>query len=320
MESKILTISTSPMISEMCDLPEVIKNIPYNLTSCLVDENNCEDLKLALMRKTEFPIKDALETGCSMFGWTVRIVPIFNVDNNTKLPTPLPFIPVVKEKDKTIDVIANMQMLRIKKAINGDMMYTADGKAIIDFLTLAYVFAFAVVAPNKIRMNDSIFRNLVDMYVSMIYGSVFRGTTLAVDENNLRMITFYVTRFITEGMFREEESSLNLAKSISGIRDDYFAITKMKYPSLILTIESLLDILAKEIPAIAVKKFNVLFAHSSWSKSYGTLFSFSIDYLPYLVSLAYTRQMQFRYATVALKTAADKATANISGKLKDMIK
>ena len=192
------------MISEMCDLPEVIKNIPYNLTSCLVDENNCEDLKLALMRKTEFPIKDALETGCSMFGWTVRIVPIFNVDNNTKLPTPLPFIPVVKEKDKTIDVIANMQMLRIKKAINGDMMYTADGKAIIDFLTLAYVFAFAVVAPNKIRMNDSIFRNLVDMYVSMIYGSVFRGTTLAVDENNLRMITFYVTRFITEGMFKEE--------------------------------------------------------------------------------------------------------------------
>lgn len=320
MESKLLTLSTSPIINEMCDLKEVAKNIPYNLSECRVNEDNCEDLNLALMRATEFPIKDALYGNCTILGWKINIVPVFNVDNSTKLPSVLPFIPMVIEKDKSVTIIANMTMLKIKKSINGSMMYTADGKAIIDFLTLAYVFAYSVIAPNKLRINDGLFRNLIDMYVSMIYGSVFRGTTLAIDENNLRIITFFVTRFITEGMLKEENVSLNLAKSISGIKDDYFSITKMKYPSNILTFEMLLDALAKEIPAIAVKKFNTLFAHQAWSKNYGALFSFSIDYMPYLITIAYTRQMQFRYSSAAFKSVAEKSAFNVSNKVKDIIK
>ena len=254
-----------------------------------------------------------------MMGWKIKITPIFNVDNDTKLPAVLPFIPIVIEKEKTVNVIANMNMLKIKKSINGDMIFTADGKAIVDYLTLAYVFAYAVVNSSKLRMNDGIFRNTIDMYVSMIYGSVFRGTTLATDDNNLRVITFFVTRFLTEGMLREEEKSLNMAKSMSGIRDDYFAITKMKYPDLILTFDMLLDILAKEIPAIAVKKFNVLYAHTAW-KNFGAIFGFSIDYFPYLMALAYTRQMQFRYSSMVFKTAAEKSAFNISNKIKDMLK
>ena len=320
MESRILTLSTSPLISEMCELQKVAKDIPYNLSECRVTEENCEDLKLALMRATELPIKESLDGSCTIYGWKVNIVPVFNVDNETKLPSVLPFIPIVMEKDKSVTIIAHMTMLKLKKAINGSMMYTADGKAIIDFLTLAYVFAFAVIAPAKLRVNDGLFRNLIDMYVSMIYGSVFRGTTLAIDDNNLRVITYFVTRFITEGMLKEEDVSLNLAKSISGIRDDYFSITKMKYPSAVLTFEMLLDILAKEIPAIAVKKFNTMFAHQAWSKSYGALFGFSIDYFPYLIAISYTRQMQFRYSSAAFKTAAEKSAFNVSNKVKDIIK
>ena len=319
MESKILTLSSSPIINEMCDLKEISKNIPYNLTECLVTEENCEELKIALMRNTEFPIKDALEGTTTMMGWKIKITPIFNVDNDTKLPAVLPFIPIVIEKEKTVNVIANMNMLKIKKSINGDMIFTADGKAIVDYLTLAYVFAYAVVNSSKLRMNDGIFRNTIDMYVSMIYGSVFRGTTLATDDNNLRVITFFVARFLTEGMLREEEKSLNMAKSMSGIRDDYFAITKMKYPDLILTFEMLLDILAKEIPAIAVKKFNVLYAHTAW-RNFGAIFGFSIDYFPYLIALSYTRQMQFRYSSMVFKTAAEKSAFNVSNKIKDMLK
>lgn len=320
MESKVLTLSTSTLVNDICNLKDVAKDIPYNLSECLVTPENCEDLKLALMRASEFPIKYALETGCPMLGWTIKITPIFNIDNATKLPSILPLIPVVMEKDKVINIIANMHMLKIKKSLSGDLAFTADGKAIMDFLTLAYVFAFAVISPNKLRVNDGLFRNLIDMYVSMLCGSVFRGTTLATDENNVRIITYFVTRFITEGMLKEENPSLTMAKSLSGIRDDYFAITKMKYPNLVLTFENLLDIISKEIPAIAVKKFNTIFAHQSWSKSYGALFSFSIDYLPYLITIAYTRQMQFRYSTIMLKTVAEKSAFNVSGKVKDIIK
>ena len=319
MESKVLGLSSSPVITEMCNLKEISKNIPYNLSECLVTEENCEELKIALMRNTEFPIKDALEGTTTMMGWKIKITPVFNVDNGTKLPASLPFIPMIMEKDKSVNVIANMNMLKIKKSINGSMMFTADGKAIMDYLTLAYVFAYAVVAPNKLRVNDGIFRNVIDMYVSMIYGSVFRGTTLATDDNNLRIITFFVTRFLTEGMLKEEEQSLNMAKSMSGIRDDYFTITKMKYPDLVLTFEMLLDILAKEIPAIAVKKFNLLYAHTAW-KNFGAIFVFSMDYFPYLIALSYTRQMSFRYSSMVFKTAAEKSAFNISNKIKDMLK
>lgn len=320
MESKLLTLGTSTLVNEICNLKDVVKDIPYNLSECLVTNENCEDLKLALMRASELPIGDALEGNCTILGWNVKITPIFNIDAATKLPSILPLIPIVIEKDKKINIIANMNMLKIKKSISGDILYTADGKAIMDYLTLAYVCAFAVIAPNKLRVNDGLFRNLIDMYVSMLYGSVFRGTTLATDENNLRVITYFVTRFITEGMLKEEVPSLNLAKSISGIRDDYFAITKMKYPSLVLTFENLLDILSKEIPAIAVKKFNTIFAHQSWSKNYGALFGFSMDYLPYLITIAYTRQMQFRYSSIVLKSVADKSAFNVSNKVKDLIK
>ncbi len=319
MDYKPLPISTSKMINDVCDLKDVVKNIPYNRDECVVNTENCEDLKIALMRKTEFPLSDALEGKANIVGWTVKITPIFNLDNGTKLPSPLPLIPMIVEKDKSINILANMHMLKVKKAVDGSMVYTADQNAITDFLTLAYVFAFAVLCPQKLRINDGLFRSLVDMYVSMIYGSVFRGTPLATDENNLRIITFYVARFLTEGMLKEQEPSFNFAKSISLVRDEYFNVAKLRYPSLILTLEDLLSILAKEVPAIAVKKFNTIFAHQAWSRSFGALFGFSIDYLPYLVTLAYTRQMQYRYSTAVFKTTADKSALNVSSKVKDII-
>ena len=83
MESKVLTLSTSTLVNDICNLKDVAKDIPYNLSECLVTPENCEDLKLALMRASEFPIKDALETGCPMLGWTIKITPIFNIDNST---------------------------------------------------------------------------------------------------------------------------------------------------------------------------------------------------------------------------------------------
>ena len=319
MDYKPLPISSSPLVNEVCDLKAVVKNIPYNLQECRVTEDNCEDLKLAMMKKTAFPIKDALDGDANIMGWKFTIIPTFNLDAKTKLPSIMPFIPVVQEQDKTISIIANMHMLKLKKAVDGSMAYTADQNAIIDFLTLAYVCAFAVVCPQKLRINDGLFRNLVDMYVSMIYGSVFRGTTLATDENNLRIITFYVARFLTEGMLKEPEPSFNFAKSISVVRDDYYNVAKLKYPSLILTFDMLITILSKEIPAIAVKKFNTIFAHQSWNKSFGSLFGFSMDYMPYLITLAYTRQMQYRYSTAVFKTTADKAALNVSSKVKDII-
>ena len=319
MDYKVLPVSSSVLVNEVCDLKEVVKNIPYNLQECLVTEDNCEDLKLALMRKTEFPIKDALEGNANILGWKFTITPVFNLDNKTKLPSIMPFIPIIKEQDKTITIIANMHMLSLKKAVDGSMAYKADQNAIVDFLTLAYVCAFTAVCPQKIRINDGLFRNLVDMYVSMIYGSVFRGTTLTADENNLRIITFFVARFLTEGMLKEPTPSFNFAKSISLVRDDYYNVAKLKYPNLVLTFDNLLEILSKEIPAIAVKKFNTIFAHQSWNKSFGALFGLSMDYLPYLISLAYTRQMQYRYSTAVFKTTADKSALSVSGKVKDII-
>ena len=49
MESKVLTLSTSTLVNDICNLKDVAKDIPYNLSECLVTPENCEDLKLALM-------------------------------------------------------------------------------------------------------------------------------------------------------------------------------------------------------------------------------------------------------------------------------
>lgn len=260
-----------------------------------VDEYNCE-IGFKLFERENPPYKnmvmDMMRKG--------KIKLLYNEDSS--LSRSLMFIPMFKNQDDFVLYVNVTSLAKEKEVVEGgEKSYEYEfinNKALSNVLISGYALLKTAQKPNLVSFNQKVKKSVFELYSEMMLGTINRIGSLSNDKDNAKIVRYILAKFFYLGMLgREhndkiEESCINLSEA-KGI--EKVEVIKMKHENEeFKNISSVLELITSEFPQLEIDLSSLVKVHTML---YGEGTLLTIDYVPYIVALAFAERFRFAIYT-----------------------
>jgi hypothetical protein len=260
-----------------------------------VDEYNCE-IGFKLFERENPPYKnmvmDMMRKG--------KIKLLYNEDSS--LSRSLMFIPMFKNQDDFVLYINVTSLAKEKEVVEGgEKSYEYEfinNKALSNVLISGYALLKTAQKPNLVSFNQKVKKSVFELYSEMMLGTINRIGSLSNDKDNAKIVKYILAKFFYLGMLgREhndkiEESCINLSEA-KGI--EKVEVIKMKHENEeFKNISSVVELITSEFPQLEIDLSSLVKVHTML---YGEGTLLTIDYVPYIVALAFAERFRFAIYT-----------------------
>lgn len=291
-DKDIFKISNSEIYSHLDGILRLDKRIKKFLdTADVVKPSNTEFDFLRLQKKS-YKFKNQIERLIA----DDRIVLLRNAD--TSLSKSIMFMPLFKNK-RDYKLYVNVTSLTKEKT------EVEDGKEVLKFrfnhdnglenvLTAAYTMLEVASNPNMVKHNFKIRKQLFEVYSTMMMTTINRMGSVANKTDNSKVLKYILAKYMHLSILglgysdKLEETCQTLSESKNL---DKIELINMEHDTKdFISIESVLKVIKNTFPQLKIDLASFIKVHTML---FGELGIFCIDYVPYLVVMAFSERYDF---------------------------
>jgi hypothetical protein len=291
-DKDIFKISNSEIYSHLDGILRLDKRIKKFLdTADVVKPSNAEFDFLRLQKKS-YKFKNQIEKLIA----DDRIVLLRNAD--TSLSKSIMFMPLFKNKRDYKLYVNVTSLTKEKKEVEDDkevlkFRFNHDN-GLENVLTAAYTMLEVASNPNMVKHNFKIRKQLFEVYSTMMMSTINRMGSVANKTDNAKVLKYILAKYMHLSVLGLGYSDKleDTCQTLSETKNlDKIELINMEHDTKdFISIKKVLKVIKKTFPQLKIDLASFIKVHTML---FGELGIFCIDYVPYLVVMAFSERYDF---------------------------